>query len=79
MLPHYAGKYEPKQKNIDSESVREILMKEDYKMIMKRRFERIYNAIETMTFTKHEDISEKKEYLFMVSNALKQIKSIIIS
>ena len=60
MHPHYEGKYEPKQNNIDFESVREVLMKEDYKMIVKRRFERIYNAIETMTFTKYEDISENK-------------------
>ena len=31
MLPYYDGKYEPKQNNIDFESAREILMKEDLK------------------------------------------------
>ena len=61
MLPYYEGKYEPKQNIIDFESAKEILMKEDYKMIVKRRFERIYNAIETMTYTKYEDISENNE------------------
>ena len=30
-------------------------------MIEKRRFERLYNAIETMTYTKNEDIPENKE------------------
>ena len=30
-------------------------------MIEKRRFERIYIAIESMTYTKYEDISENKE------------------
>ena len=61
MLPHYEGEYKPKQNNIDFESAKNILMKEDYKMIEKRRFERIYNALETMTYTKYEDISENKE------------------
>ena len=61
MLPYYVGKYEHTQKNIDFESAKEILMKEDYKMVEKRRFERIYNAMETMTYTKNEDISENKE------------------
>ena len=61
MLPYYIGEYQPKQNNIDFESAKEILMEEDYKMIEKRRFERIYNAIETMTYTKYEDISENKE------------------
>ena len=34
-LPIYIGEYEPKQKNIDSESAREFLMKEDDKMVLK--------------------------------------------
>ena len=33
MLPYYEGIYEPMQNNIDFESARDILMKEDYKMI----------------------------------------------
>ena len=61
MLPHYEGVYEPKQNNIDFESAKEILMKEDYKMVVKRRFERIYTALESMDYTKYEDISENKE------------------
>ena len=44
MFPCYEGKYEPKQNNIDFESAKEVLMKEDDKMVVKRRFERIYNA-----------------------------------
>ena len=36
MLPHYEGKYEPKQNNFDFESARKILMKEDDKMVEKR-------------------------------------------
>ena len=36
MLPYYIGEYEPKQINIDFESVREILMKEDDKMVVLR-------------------------------------------
>ena len=61
MLPHYEGVYEPKQNNINFESAKEILMKEDYKMVAKRRFERIYTALESMDYTKYEDISENKE------------------
>ena len=61
MLPHYEGVYEPKQNNIDLESAREILMKEDFKMVVKRRFERINNMMECKSYIKKEDISENKE------------------
>ena len=61
MLPYFEGNYEPMQNNIDFESAKEILMKADKKMVEKRRFERIYNAIESMTCTKYEDISENEE------------------
>ena len=61
MLPHYVGKYEPKQNKIHFVSAREILMKEDDKKVVKRRFEGIYNAIETMIYTKYEHITENKE------------------
>ena len=44
-LLHFEGEYKLKQNIIDFESAREILMKEDYKMVVKRRFERIYNLI----------------------------------
>ena len=36
-------------------------MVEDYKMFVKRRFERIYNAIETITYTKYENDPQNKE------------------
>ena len=62
MLPHYEGKYDPKQNNIDFDSAKDILMKEDYKMIAKRRFERIHNMmLDCKSYTKNEDISENKE------------------
>ena len=72
MLPYYIGEYIPKQINIDFESAKEVLMKEDYQMIVQRRFERIYNAIETMTYTKYEDISENKEIFIY---GLKHVKT----
>ena len=61
MLPYYVGKYEPKQNNIDFDSAKNILMKEDYNMIEKRRFERINDMIMYKSYFKYEDISEKKE------------------
>ena len=61
MLPRYNSEEEPKQNSIDFESVREILMKENYEMVMKRRFERIYNMIESKSYMKHEDCPENKE------------------
>ena len=61
MLPCYEGKYKPKQKNFDFESAKKILMEADKKMIKQRRCERIYNAKESKSYTKYEDISENKE------------------
>ena len=61
MLPHYEGVYGARQNIIDFESAREILMKEDYKMVVNRRFERIYNMIDCKTYMKNEDIPENKE------------------
>ena len=63
MLPHFVGNDEPRQNIIAFESAKEILMKEDDKMVVKRRFERIYNAIEIMTYTEYENIPENKEIL----------------
>ena len=57
----YEGKYEYRQNIFNFASAREILMKEDNKKVVKRRFERKYNAIETMTYTRYEDIPENKE------------------
>ena len=61
MLPHYVGKYEPKQNNIDFESAKEVLMKEDDKMVEKRRFERINDMISYKSYIEYEDFSENKE------------------
>ena len=62
MLPHYEGVYEPKQNNIDFESAKEVFMKEDDKMIVKKRFERIHNMMmDCKSYLKNEDISENKE------------------
>ena len=76
MLPHYEGKSETNQNNIDFESAKNILMEADKKMIVKRRFERIFNMMKCKSYTKNEDISGNKE---LDSNTLKRIKSIIIS
>ena len=66
MLPYYIGEYEAKQNKIDFESARKILMKEDDKMVVKRRFERICNTIECKSYMKNEDIPENKEiYLWI--------------
>ena len=62
MLPHYVSKNEPKQNNIDFQSGNDILMKEDDKMVVKRRFERIYNMmLDFKSYIKYEDIPENKE------------------
>ena len=72
MLPHYVGKYEPKQNNNNFESAKIILMKEDNKMILKRRFEKRYDAIESMSYTKYENITENKEIFIY---GLKHVKT----
>ena len=56
MLPYYEGIYDPKQNNINFKSAKEILMKEDYKMIVKRRFERINDMITYNSYIKYEDV-----------------------
>ena len=62
MLPHYVGKYEHKQNNIDFESAKNIFIKEDNKMIVERRFERKYNMMmDFKSYIKYEDIPENKE------------------
>ena len=61
MLPHYEGEYKPKQNIFGFVSAREILTKEEYKMGVKRRFERIYNKTECKSYIKNEDNAENKE------------------
>ena len=53
--------YIPRQNNIDFESAREILMKEDDEMVVKRQFEGIYDMIEFNSYTKYEENPENKE------------------
>ena len=47
VLPYYIGEYEPRQNNTDIESATKILIKEDDKMVVKRRFEKICNMMES--------------------------------
>ena len=61
MLPYYDSVYEPRQDNIDSKSVREILMTEDFKKVVKRRSERIYTMMESKSYMKHEGVPENKK------------------
>ena len=61
LLPNYIGEHELKQNNIDFESARELLMKEDDTMVVKRRFERIYIMMECNLYMQNEDIPENKE------------------
>ena len=61
MLHYNIGEYEPRQNIIDFEYAREILMKEDDKMVVKRRSERIYNMMEHKSYNKHEDVPGNKE------------------
>ena len=75
-LSYCKSEYEPKQSNFDFESAREVLMKGDYKMDVKRRFEKIHNIMECKSYMRNEDILENTDIFFMDSNILKQIKSI---
>ena len=59
-VPYFEGENEPIQNNIDFECARNKLMKEDYELIVKRRFERIYSTMECKSYMKNENIPEKK-------------------
>ena len=73
MLPYYIGEYEPKENNIDFESAKKVLMKEDKKMVIQRRFERIINKmLDFKSYNKYEDIPENKEIFIY---ALKHVKT----
>ena len=60
-LPHCVGKYEPIQNNTNFESATKILMKEDFKMVGKRQFERINDMKTCKSYNKYEDVPENKE------------------
>ena len=61
MLPYYIGGYEPKQIIIAFESAREISTKKHDKILVKRRFERIYNMMDVNSYTKNEENPENEE------------------
>ena len=61
MLPHYECVYEPKRNIKEFGSARQILMEEDGRMNVKRRFERIYNVMGCKSYIKKEDILENKQ------------------
>ena len=61
MLSCYIGEYETGPSFIDFESAQAVLMEVDRKIVVKRRFERLYNAKETSTYTKYEDNPENEE------------------
>ena len=42
-------------------------MEEDYKMFVKRRFERIYNMMECKPYMENEDTPENKEIFWLSS------------
>ena len=64
MIPHYEGKCEPKQNNIDFESTRKILMKEDVKMVEERRIERINDMITCNSTQKIRKYSWKQRDIY---------------
>ena len=72
MLPYSIGKHEPKQKNIDFEPAREISSKEVDKMVVKRRFERLYVFMEVNSYTIYEELREDKG---MFNYGFKHIKT----
>ena len=79
MLPYYKGEYHPKQNNFVFKSAKDILMKEDYKMIVKRRFERIYNMMmDFKLYIKYEDIPENKEIFIYSFKHVKTVDNYIL-
>ena len=61
MLPSYESKYKPIQNNIDFQSAKEILKKKVCEMVLKRRFERIYNMMGCNSYMKNQEVPENKE------------------
>ena len=57
MLHYYDGKYETRQNNIEFESAKEVLTIEDYKIVVQRRLERVFNMMmECNSYTKNKEI-----------------------
>ena len=52
MLPYYTGEYESTQKIIDFESAKKNFLWKQMKNGCEKTFERIYNAAESMAYTK---------------------------
>ena len=60
MLPYFTGVCESKQNTFDFESAREFLMKDGFKMVVKRHFERICNKMECKSYMNKENILKTK-------------------
>ena len=65
MLPHYEGKYKRKRIIFDFEPAREILMKEDYKKVVKSCFERIYSMMECKSYMKNNENNPENKEIFV--------------
>ena len=78
------SEYEPKRNIIKNDNLNRaitcIISKRsfDIKMLVKRQFERTYNAIETMSCSKYEDTPENKEIFSTGSKIIIQMKWIIL-
>ena len=53
-------------------------MEDDYKMVVKRLFERIYNMMECKSYMKNEDIPKNREIFVYGFKQIKQLKAKII-
>ena len=79
MLPYYLGEYEPRQNNIVFESSKEALNETDEKMVEKKRYGRYIIRWNVNHTFKTKIILKTTIYLFMDSNVLKELKSIIVN
>ena len=75
MLHYYIGECEHKQSNIDFESAKEIFMKKDYKMVMKRRLRGYIIRWNVKRTRKTKIFLKTKRCFLMDSNILKQTNS----
>ena len=78
MLSYCEGEYERRQKMIRLETARGISMRVDNKNVVKRRFQRINIMMDCKSYIKSKIFPKTNRFLFMDSNILKQMKSMII-
>ena len=60
-LTYYESEYEPRQTNLDFDTEREILVKENDKTFAERRFERINNMVAAKACINKKDLLENKK------------------